>query len=191
MPPKPLERAFQLSDNRFMEPDVSATDQPLPAPQSTILLLLIRLVGIVVFGISFLLPAVQLEPNGPGPRQAPMRGFLCAEFATMMAVSTPLSIVRTHGAGLDEKSILLPLTGLVNPLVLIYLILCIWQKLVRTRLVFAALILLCFIATWMLFAQASIAPLIGHFLWVAGAAALFVPDVFSLVRKRPTVAAIA
>ena len=116
-------------------------------------------------------------------RDSPTVGWVCAEFATAMVVTAPITAIRNH-TGLDARAFLFPMSGLVNPLVLAYLILCIWRRLVRTRLLIAAAVMICFGATWLLFALTQTIPLIGHFLWVTGAVALFIPDLVLLASRN-------
>jgi len=144
---------------------------------------LFRLLAVLTFLVSFFLPAIQLGESGSTVRESPTVGWVCAEFATVMAVAAPLTAIREH-AGLDARAFLFPMSGLVNPLVIVYLILCIWRRFVRARLVVAAAIMTCFGATWLLFAKTQTVPLIGHFLWVAGAVALFIPDIVRLASNK-------
>lgn len=175
-----------------MNPQLAEDAGPKGRPQRRAFAALLRLAGLAVLIVSFFLPAIQLEGAGSAPASpnSHIRGYICAGFASMMTVSTPLAAFRTHGEGIDAKSFLLPLAGLVNPFLLIYLVLTLWSGLVRTRMVFAALILVGFIATWLFFAQTHTTPLIGHFLWVAGAVLLFIPDIanlFTRPKRRPAI----
>jgi len=108
-----------------------------------------------------------------------MAGWMCAVVASGMALKAFFAAV---GHGLNRDAILLPMSGLVNYFFLLILVLSIWRRLVRTRLVFGVLVLLCFAATWAFFSTNEITPLSGHYLWVAGAILLLVPDVMSVFR---------
>ncbi len=65
-------------------------------------------------------------------------------------------------------TICLVLSGWVNPLVFFYLMCSIWRSLVVLRRVFAVGIVLCYIATWIFFAQAPMVPWVGHYFWALG-----------------------
>jgi hypothetical protein len=60
-------------------------------------------------------------------------------------------------------------SGWLNPLLLAYLAFLIWPKFVKTRRVLATGVVLCLVATWAFFALAQMVPLVGHYLWAAGA----------------------
>ena len=143
---------------------------------------IVRLIGIVVFVIAFFLPAVRDAHTSSGPGSLPMSGWMCAT----VAISGSAGIL--HASTMQGKDILgmicLILSGWVNPLVLLYLFFCIWRKFVRTRRVLAVAILICFVATWIFFVKAPMVPLIGHFLWVAGALMILVGEVAGSIPKR-------
>jgi hypothetical protein len=46
------------------------------------------------------------------------------------------------------------------------------------------LVILCMAATWTFFAEETLAPLIGHYLWIAGALLIVLPD--ALPRRGAT-----
>ncbi|HWE87126.1 MAG TPA: hypothetical protein VG267_19425 [Terracidiphilus sp.] len=144
---------------------------------------LIRIAALAVFAGSFALPAIRMAGSGPGNQ--PLRGWMCASFASILG---PKALVQSLSHGVQSEGILISAGGLVNYLFLALLVLALWRRLVRTRLVIGALMLPCFIATWILFASTKTTPLIGHFLWIAGAVLLVVPDIVSLFRKRETAA---
>jgi len=60
------------------------------------------------------------------------------------------------------------LSGLVNPLLLIYLLFCIWPRFVGVRRVMCVAILVCMVGPWAYFHLEHFLPLIGHYLWVSG-----------------------
>jgi hypothetical protein len=53
------------------------------------------------------------------------------------------------------------------------------------RRIFAVAIMLCMAGTWVLFAQQQISPLTGHFMWIAGALLVIIPEAFP-GRRRGT-----
>jgi len=67
------------------------------------------------------------------------------------------------------------LSGLINPLMLLYLVLSLIPPAHRSaalsvvRKVLAILMVLFMVGTWVLFHLAHLTPLVGHVLWIAGA----------------------
>ncbi len=147
---------------------------------------IVRLLGIVVFVTAFFLPAVRDGHASSGPGSAPIAGWTCA----MVAISASAGILHLVSGAMQGKELLgaccLILSGWVNPLVLLYLFFCIWRKFVRIRRVLAVAILICFVATWVFFVKAPMVPLIGHFLWVAGALMILSGEVAGLFPARET-----
>jgi hypothetical protein len=128
---------------------------------------IVRLVGIVLFVAAFFLPSARDAGTGPG--SGPMIGWMCA----IVAGSAIAGIFHLSSSALQGKDVLgvicLILSGLVNPLVLLYLLFSIWAKFVRIRRVLTVAILVCFAATWAFFFKSAMSPLAGHFVWVTGA----------------------
>jgi uncharacterized membrane protein len=143
---------------------------------------IVRAVGILLFAVAFFLPAVRDAHTVTGSGSAPMTGWMCAT----VAGSASAGILHLFGPGAQGKEtagvICLILSGWVNPLVLLYLLSCISQKFVRIRRVLAVAILICFAATWFFLFKVPMTPLIGHFLWVAGALMILAGEV---VRSVP------
>ncbi len=144
---------------------------------------IVRLAGIVVFVVAFFLPAVRDPHTTSGPGSAPVSGWMCALVAG--AASAGIFHINQPGlGGKDELGVIcLILSGWVNPLVLLYLLFCIWRKFVRIRRVLAVAILICFAATWVFLFKAPMIPLIGHFLWVAGALMILAGEIVG--RRDP------
>jgi hypothetical protein len=147
---------------------------------------ILRVVGIVVFVVAFFLPAVRDAHTTSGPVSLPMSGWMCAT----VAISASAGIFHLVSGAMQGKDLLgavcLILSGWVNPLVLLYLFFCIWRKFVRIRRVLAVAILVCFAATWVFLVKAPMVPLIGHFLWVAGALMILVGEVSPAVPTKKT-----
>lgn len=125
-----------------------------------------RVVGIVLFVMAFFLPSVRgQETSGPG--SGPDVGYVCA----MVAIAMTGGFLKAIGApGKDVLRIFsLILSGWLNPLILAYLAFLPFPKFLITRRVLAGGIVVCLASTWVFFAQAQTVPLIGHFLWAAGA----------------------
>ena len=135
---------------------------------------LCRAAGFCIFAAAFFLPACD-----PGGR--PLMGWFCA------------SITLTLLAGKDtyrSPAFLAGMSGLINPLIVTCLAFSFSRRFLRLRQVLGFLVLVCMAATWTLFSMEKIAPLIGHYLWIAGALLILLPDCPGLsVRPRPAPAA--
>jgi hypothetical protein len=145
---------------------------------------IVRLAGIALFVVAFFLPAVRDAHTTSGPVSLPMSGWMCAT----VAISASAGILHLVSGAMQGKDLLgaacLILSGWVNPLVVLYLFFCIWRKFVRIRRVLAEAIVICFVATWIFLVKAPMVPLIGHFLWVAGALMILVGEVAGSIPKR-------
>ena len=130
-----------------------------------------RLVGSCVFLAAFFLPAITTGETGPF--SGPQPGFVCAFVAILFSVS------HLHGGmeGVGPEVFPFILSGWVNPLVLIYLVFCIWPRFVWVRRCLTVAILLCIGATWLVIEKGRFIPLIGHYLWIAGILAMLAPEV--------------
>lgn len=142
---------------------------------------LIRTAALVVFGVSFALPAIQLGDSVSPPNR--LSGWACALFAS---ITGPKALVQSLGQRIPFDDVLIVLSGLINYLFLAILVLSFWRRLVRLRLVLGAVMIPCFVATWMFFASSETTPLIGHYLWIAGAILIVVPDILTAFRKPRT-----
>jgi hypothetical protein len=118
-----------------------------------------RIVGFCIFVAAFFLPACR-EVAAPGTNPDVYKGWFCA----WVTLINSFNLEIWH-----SKSFLAILSGWINPLVLLYLVFLLWRKLVWPRRIVAGAIVLFMIATWIYFALASMAPLIGHVMWIAGA----------------------
>jgi hypothetical protein len=127
---------------------------------------LIRVVGLAVFAVAFLLPA--LAP----PDAAPFIGWKCAS----IAFSAPFSFL--HGQSFDLDIVLVSISGLLNAFLFIYVLLSFFKRLKLVRWVFIGLIFISMLSTWDFFARKHCTPLMGHFLWIAGAVIIILPEFF-------------
>lgn len=113
-----------------------------------------------------------------------MTGWMCAT----VAGSASAGMLYLFAPGWHGKEIpgfiCITLSGWVNPLMLMYLMFSIWRKFVRIRRALAMAILVCFAAAWLLFFKAPMIPLIGHFVWVAGALMILSGEVVRLLPRR-------
>lgn len=157
----------------------SGFDAPVAAILPNMIMRIVRLAGIALFVAAFFLPAVRDAHTASGTVPLPMSGWVCATVAISASAGIPHLASGTGQAKDLPGALCLILSGWVNPLMLMYLVFCIWRKFVRIRRVLAVAILLCFIATWVFLIEAPMVPLIGHFLWVAGALMILFGEVSS------------
>jgi hypothetical protein len=145
-------------------------------------ILILQSLGLCIFVAAFYLPAVRGVETGPG--NGPLTGWMCAE----VALGATGGIFHTASAATEGKDlpgiVCLILSGWVNPLMLLYLVFSFWRKFMRIRRVLAVAILVCFAATWVFFFKAQMIPLIGHFMWVAGALMILTAEVVVSVPRR-------
>ncbi|MFZ0302772.1 MAG: hypothetical protein WAL75_08805 [Terracidiphilus sp.] len=125
----------------------------------------VRLVGLAIFVLAFFEPAVTRE----GQNYA---GWKCAS----VAMSFAQNLLTKSGGHHESFEYLGAMSGLINPLIVFALLASPIRALAVLRRIFGVLVVLCMIATWALFSQQQIAPLIGHFLWIAGALIVLAPD---------------
>jgi hypothetical protein len=136
------------------------------------LFLVARILGIVVFVIAFLLPACRLGPDAPGSNV--FAGWKCASVALTETTSLFGKAVTWP---LPEPVILVVLSGWINPIILLVLILSVVPKVSIVRRILGIIVLVAMVGTWIFFAQEKLTPLIGHFLWIAGALLILSPEV--------------
>ena len=140
---------------------------------------LIRVVGLAVFAVAFLLPALGLDPHDDHP----LMGWKCASIA--------LSMPFSKEAGFNLDVILVSLSGWLNFFVLLYLVLCLFKRLKVVRWVFVGLCAVSMISTWAFFGRQHYTPLMGHFLWIAGAVTVILPEFFGSKQQEKTVEPLA
>ena len=140
--------------------------------------LVLRLLGLGIFVLAFFLPAV--SAGGTGDAATVFPGWKCA------------SIALSEMVGLFNKSVspslvvlLAVFSGWINPLIVLVLLTSFFSKLRILRRILGVLIVLCMVATWTFFVLQKVEPLLGHWLWIAGAVLILAPD----VRCRPRVVA--
>lgn len=129
------------------------------------------ILGLALFVAGFFLPAVRFPPDprpeaqwGPGVMNHEFPGYLCAEI-TLVGIA---SFVRRPTA----ETTLTALTGLINPLVMLYLVTYSVKRLNRARPWIAGAIVGCCLAMWVQLAAEHVTLLVGHCLWIAGIAVL-------------------
>jgi hypothetical protein len=135
---------------------------------------IVRLLGFCVFAAAFFLPAVRA--GGSNPEAVEFPGWKCAS----VALTETVALVGKSGVERPSFEVLLViLSGWINPLVLLVLCFSFWQGLPVVRRVLAVLVLLCMAATWTFFSMQKVTPLIGHYLWIAGALLILLPEALS------------
>lgn len=152
----------------------------MPEPDATLLAARVRwmrLVGFCVYVLAFFLPAVRdkVSDGAPFSSATVYKGWFCA-FVTLMNTFSR-DVWSTSG-------LLAILSGWINPLVLIYLVLLVRGNYVWPRRIVALVIVAFMIATWIYFAVDSLVPLIGHVLWIAGALMILAGEVVSLAAPQ-------
>jgi hypothetical protein len=144
-------------------------------------------IGFCIYVVAFLLPAIQSPGGGPGAGPGTGTGPVAGWFCALIALFPMAALVRGQWAGVQPEALLLAASGLTNPLLLIYLLLRIWPRLVKARLVVGVLVLAGIVSSWVFMSKSSFKPLIGHYLWVAGIVIMLATEIWSLssVRKSP------
>jgi hypothetical protein len=118
-----------------------------------------QILGFCGFVAAFFLPAVR-DAGLFNDSSAILKGWECAKIA--VSVMFQMGTYKSSG-------FLAVMSGWINPMVLLYLAFGFALKLGRVRRVLAVAILVCMAATWIFFAVDHLIPMIGHFLWIAGA----------------------
>jgi hypothetical protein len=135
---------------------------------------IIRVIGLAIFVIAFLEPAVRVEET------TVLSGWKCATIAT----TESMTLFGKPGPGHHQFiEYLVAFSGWINPLIVLVLLASPVRVLRILRRFLAAIAVLCMAATWVLFAQQHILPLIGHFMWIAGALIILIPETFP--ARRP------
>jgi len=137
-------------------------------------ILICQILGLMIFIAAFSLPACREA----GPVTAftnTFKGWECARI-TLSATFQK----ETY----EDLDFLAVLSGWINPLILIYIPFSFFPQFKRVRRSLAAAVLVCMAATWTFFFIAHIVPLIGHFMWIAGALMILAAEVAR--RPRPS-----
>lgn len=133
------------------------------------------LAGILMFAVSFILPAVSQSGSSSG-----IPGIVCAT-NTLRVPWTKDGTSLLHQAPVQFFSILL--SGWINPLFLVSLLLI----LIKPRWIVVSLlryaVTLMFIACWVVFHQLHLYPRQGYFLWMLGILLALYSNLFARVPK--------
>jgi hypothetical protein len=143
--------------------------------------LICQVVGFCIFVTAFFLPACHV--GGRGTFAENVWGWECAKIAIQ---ATPSLFEKPNPFISFHDTLLTAMSGWINPLILLYVSFCFARKFFRVRRILAMAILVCLAATWIFFAIAHFIPLIGHFLWIAGALLILAPEVPLFKRNTPT-----
>jgi len=130
-----------------------------------------RIFGLCIFVAAFFLPAVRSGAAGPDAVIFP--GWKCASVALSM---TTALFGKSVSGGPSTAVFLVAMSGWINPLIVLFLLLCVAARLRAARVIVAVVILLCMGATWWFFALQKVTPLMGHFLWIGGALVILLSE---------------
>jgi hypothetical protein len=130
----------------------------------------LRIVGLAVFILAFLEPAVRVEES------TVLSGWKCATIAT----TESMTLFGKPGPGHHQFiEYLVAFSGWINPLIVLVILASPVRSLLILRRIFALIVVLCMAGTWVLFAEQQVVPLTGHFMWIAGALLVVAPDAVS------------
>jgi hypothetical protein len=121
-------------------------------------------IGLSIYVVSFFLVAIG-HSDGLG---RPVPGYDCAFFALALPLTaTPLS----HGGPFENRFfeyLAVLITGMVNPLVVVYLILVFRERNLRLVKALRIIVPLMIPFSWVVFHYEQYYPREGHVLWIAG-----------------------
>jgi hypothetical protein len=127
-----------------------------------------RILGFCIYVLAFFLPACREVATAGVTTPDRYKGWFCAL----------ITLTNTFSMGVwRSKDCLAILSGWINPLILIYMILLAVPKLVWPRRIVAGAVVAFMIATWIYFALVPMVPLIGHVLWIIGALLILAGEV--------------
>jgi hypothetical protein len=117
----------------------------------------VRLLGLALFAIAFLLPACRDASGTVYP------GWRCAE----ITVGAPFS-----ADALNVWDVLAVLSGMINPFTLFSFLLSFTDRFYGLKVALFLSSLLFMVCTWAFFIRMRMLPFPGHFFWIAGALVL-------------------
>jgi hypothetical protein len=130
-------------------------------------ILIVRMLGLCIFIAAFFLPACR-EAGPVNSFTNIFKGWECARI-TLSATFQMDSY--------ESWNFLAVMSGWINALILVYLPFSFFPRFKKVRRSLAVAILVCMAATWTFFVIASLVPLIGHFMWIAGALMILAGEV--------------
>ena len=137
------------------------------------MILICRILGLAIFAAAFLLPACR-EAGPVNSFTNTFKGWECARVTFTAAFQKD---------SYESWNFLAVMSGLINELILIYLAFSFLPQFKKVRRSLAVAVLVCMAATWAFFAIATLVPLIGHYLWIAGALLIVGGDLMRRPRE--------
>jgi hypothetical protein len=129
----------------------------------------LRILGLAIFILAF------FEPSVRAGESEVLSGWKCATIAT----TESMTLFGKPGTGQHQFiEYLAAFSGWINPLVAFVILASPIRALLIVRRIFAIIVVLCMAGTWVLFSQQHLVPLTGHFLWIAGALLVIIPESF-------------
>jgi small-conductance mechanosensitive channel len=121
--------------------------------------ILMRVLGLCIYAVAFFLPAVSevAVPGGDAPTV--LKGSRCAWITVVNSLNPQIW---------HSKYALAILSGWINPLLVLYLLLLIFPVLVWPRRIVAGAMVAFLIGTWVFFYIYPLVPQSGHILWAVG-----------------------
>ncbi len=162
----PLARRLVWDDNRCMMNGLRTSVTPRT-------ILICRILGLVIFAAAFLLPACR-EAGPVNAFTNTFKGWECAKI-TFTATFEKDSY--------ESWDFLAVMSGWINPLILIYMPFSFFPRFKKVRRSLTVGVLVCMAATWTFFIVAHLVPLIGHFMWIAGALMILAAEVAGRPRR--------
>lgn len=131
-----------------------------------------RLLGLAIFVLAFFLSGVRSGPAGDLTAIV-YPGYKCATLALSETATLFGNTVQGHA---PLPAYMLAVSGWLNPLIAIDLLLSLFRKALLPRRLVGGLVIVCMAATWTFFVEQTLTPLVGHFLWILGALLIVLPD---------------
>jgi serine/threonine protein kinase len=154
---------FQLSNSGGSSTAPAVASQSGKAGSSRFYLFIL-LLGLTVFGISFALSAVN---PASGSNDKPYPGWFCAFFSLVEAKQ----LILANGMHRLKDTLLaysLLISGLINPVFLVSLLLRIWKRVRKPAAILIGISLAMQVCCWIVFALSHLMPREGYALWVVG-----------------------
>ena len=137
-------------------------------------ILICQILGLGIFAAAFFLPAVR--DAGPLTSASSIfKGWECAKIAT-----TVMFQKDTY----ESSGFLAVMSGWINPMILLYMGSSFAAKFARVRRILAIAIPICMLGTWIFFAVEHLVPMIGHFMWIAGALMILAAEVAGREKRH-------
>ncbi|MGB6974176.1 MAG: hypothetical protein WBD67_05790 [Terracidiphilus sp.] len=145
--------------------------------------LAVRWVGLILYVVSYFLPAVRTVDFGTS-NGGFLPGYFCAFISMVWGVAGFIPGVGLTAEGQRFFRMLL-LPGLTNPLLLVYFCLPVSKRVARVRRWIGGLVLVCMAWSWIFFlVYRDYIPAVGHYLWVIGLVMIVGPDLLQALAER-------